>query len=66
VPDVDRSAGSGAVEVDDVKRAGTLVDPAPGRVERVGVVDGLTLVIPLEQPHRASVADVDRWIEDHL
>ena len=39
--------------------------PARGRVDRVGVVGGLALVVALQQPHRLAAADVDRRVEDH-
>ena len=44
--------------------ARALLDPAPRGVERVGVEGGLALVVALDEPHRAAVADVDRRVED--
>ena len=43
---------AGAVEVDDVQRAGALLHPPPRGVERVGVVDGLAVVVALDEAHR--------------
>ena len=60
-----RRALARAVEVDDVQRPRALVDPAPGGLARVVVERGLALVVALDQPHRAPVADVDRRVEDH-
>ena len=54
-----------SVEVDDVQGACALVGPAARRVERVGVERRLALVVALNQPDRASAADVDGGIEDH-
>ena len=65
VLDVHRRALARAVEVDDVERPRALVDPAPSGLARVGVERGLALVVALDQPHRAPVADVDRRVEDH-
>ena len=55
----------GAVEVDDVQELGPFAGPALRRVDRVGVVGGLALVVALQQPHRLAAADVDRRVEDH-
>ena len=55
----------GAVEVDDVQELGPFAGPARRRVDRVGVVGGLALVVALQQPHRLAAADVDRRVEDH-
>ncbi len=63
--DVDRRTFAGAVEVDDVERFGALLDPAPGRIERVGVEDGLALVVAAQQAHRLAAADIHRGIQDH-
>ena len=63
--EVPRPAGLGAVEVDDVEEGGPVVGPAPGGVDRVGVVGGLALVVALQQAHRLAAADVDRRVEDH-
>ena len=64
VLDVDRGARAGAVEVDDVQCLRALVEPAPRRVERVGVVGRLAVVVALNETHRVAAADVDRRVED--
>ena len=33
--------------------------------QRVVVVDGRVLEAPLDEPHRATLEDVDRRVEDH-
>ena len=53
------------VEVDHVEELGPFAGPARRRVDRVGVVGGLALVVALQQPHRLAAADVDRRVEDH-
>ncbi len=63
--EVRRGAAPGAVEVDDVQRPRAVVDPALGGVERVGVVDGLRVEVPLVEAHRLAVEDVDRRQQDH-
>ena len=63
--EVARLPRPGAVEVDDVQVLGALPGPAQRRVDRVGVVGRLALVVALHQPHRGAAADVDRRVEDH-
>ncbi len=64
VLEVLRRARARAVEVDDVKPLGPLVRPALRRVERVGVVRGLALVVALHEPHGLAAADIDCRVED--
>src|SRR4051794_5916779 len=54
-----------AVEVDDVQKAGALVDPRPGGGQRVVLVDGLRVEVPADQPHGLALGDVDGGVEDH-
>ena len=54
-----------AVEVDDVEVARARLDPRAGRLERVVVVDGLGVEVPVREPHGLPAADVDRRVEDH-
>jgi hypothetical protein len=65
VVEVGRASVARPVEVDDVEVARALVDPAPGGVHRVCVVDRLVVVVAAQQPHRVPAANVDRGIEDH-
>ena len=59
-----RLARARTVEVDDVQGLGAGLQPALRGVEGVGVERGLAVVVALDQPHRAPVADVDRRVED--
>ena len=63
--DVDRPAGEGAVEIDDVQplRAGRR--PAPRGFSGIVVEDGLASEIALDQTDAAAAADVDCRVEDH-
>src|SRR4051794_39145061 len=53
------------VQIDDVKRSRSLLQPAACGVERVVVVGRLTPVVALKQPDGVTIPDVDRRIEDH-
>ena len=64
VLEVLRRAGAGAIEVDDVEPLGPLLGPALRRVERVGVVRGLPLVVALHEPHGMAAPDIDCRVED--
>src|SRR5215207_8114074 len=55
---------AGAVQIDHVQPLGAAPGPALGRVERVGVVLRLALVVALNQADRATAEDVDRRVED--
>ena len=63
--EVDRRAGPGPIEIDDMQRAGAGADPAQRGVERVSVVARPLVELAARQPHGAAVEDVDRRIEDH-
>ena len=58
-------AGPRAIEVHDVKCPRPLLEPTARGVERVVVVGRLTPVVALHQADGATIADVDRGIEDH-
>ncbi len=60
-----RLAGTGAVEVDHVEEARARLDERPCGLERRVGVDGLVVEVPLPQPDRPAVADVDRGQQDH-
>ena len=64
--EVHRVATAGAVEVDDVQRPGARLHPAPGRVQRIGVVDRRLIELPPRQPHRLALENVDRRQQDHV
>ena len=65
VVEVLRVAGSRPIEVDHVEEPRALLLPAARRIQRLGVVDGLVLILAAKQPHRVPAPDVDRRIEDH-
>ena len=45
--------------------AGPGLDPAPRRVERIGVVHGPLLEVPTCETNRFTFENVDRRVEDH-
>src|SRR5215203_3290216 len=65
VVEVLRLARARAVEVYDMERTGSLVQPAARRVDGIVVVHGLASVVALREPYRVPVADVDCRVEDH-
>ena len=65
VREVDRHAGAGAVEVDDVQALRAGGGPAPRGVERVVAYCVALVEVALRQAHGAAVEDVDRRVEDH-
>ena len=65
VVQVGRLAAAGAVEVDDVERAGARLHPAASGVERVGVVVGPLVELAPREPDRLALEDVNRRQEDH-
>ena len=60
---VDRVAGLGAVEVDDVDAIRALVEPAPGHGHRVLVEDGDVVHAALAQAYALAVLDINRRYE---
>ena len=65
VREVHGAPGACAVEVDDVQRASSLLDPSPRRIERIGVIRRLLVVVAPQEPHRVPPSDVDRRQENH-
>ncbi len=65
VLEVLRRARLRAVEVDDVQEPRALGHPGPRRLQRVVLVDGLGVEVPLDEADRLALEDVDRRIEDH-
>ena len=61
--EVDGGPSAGAVEIDHVNDPRAALDPAPGRIDRVGVVLRFPLVVALQEPHGPAATDVDRRVE---
>ena len=65
VLEVDGLAQPGPVEVDHVQRLGPRLGPAGGGGQGVARVRALGVEVPLDEPNRAAVEDVDRGVEPH-
>ena len=63
--EVDRAPSRAPSRSTTWRKRAPWLDPAPRGVDRVGVVDGLVVVVAAQQPHRTTAANVDRRIEDH-
>ncbi len=62
---IDRLAGKGAVEVDQMQPLGAGRDPTSGHLDRVIGEHGLVLHPPLAQAHAAAVLEVDCGNQQH-
>ena len=63
--EVDGLAAARAVEIDHVQEARSRLCPRTRRVQRVLVVDGARLEVPLHEAHCAAAEDVDGGVEPH-
>src|SRR5882672_659223 len=62
---VDRAAGAGAIQVDDVQAARPLRDPVPRYPDRVVGEHGLAFHVALAQPNAAPVFQVNGGDQKH-
>jgi hypothetical protein len=62
---LDRAAGLGAVQVDDVHPLGALVGEGGQAGDRIGVVLRHLVETAVHQPHALAAAKVDGGVDDH-